>query len=94
MKSAGLPNITSGSLSTKHIYMFGNSNSGNASYNHSGTYGPFEITKLDNPGIYSGEHAFRYHVDFNASRCSSIFGNSTTVQPNSYTVLYIMKIKA
>ena len=30
---------------------------------------------------------------FDASRSSTIYGNSTTVQPASYTVMYIMKIK-
>lgn len=28
---------------------------------------------------------------FNANRCSKIYGNSTTVQPNSYTVRKIIK---
>lgn len=33
------------------------------------------------------------NIGFNASRSNSIYGNSSTVQPNSYTVYYIMKIR-
>lgn len=39
-------------------------------------------TDYDNATIY-----------FDASRCSFIYGNSTTVQPRSYIVYYIMKVK-
>jgi len=34
-----------------------------------------------------------YNVIFNASKSSSIYGASSTVQPNSYAVYYIMRIK-
>ena len=33
------------------------------------------------------------NIGFNASRSNSIYGRSSTVQPNSYTVYYIMKIR-
>ena len=38
--------------------------------------------------------SFGRTVSFRASNSNPIYGNSTTVQPKSYTVLYIMKIKA
>ena len=37
--------------------------------------------------------AMGYNWRFNASRSSRIYGNSSTVQPNSYTVYYIMRIR-
>jgi len=38
-------------------------------------------------GYYGG-------IGFDASRCSSVYRNDiTTVQPRSYTVLYIIKVK-
>ena len=33
------------------------------------------------------------YINFNATRCSSIYGNSNTVQPRSYVVYYIIRIK-
>lgn len=33
-----------------------------------------------------------YYVGFDASRSSMIYGNSLTVQPQTYTVYYIMRI--
>ena len=35
---------------------------------------------------------YRY-INFNATKCSSIYGNSNTVQPRSYVVYYIIRIK-
>lgn len=32
-------------------------------------------------------------TNFDASRCSPIYGNSDTFQPAAYTVYYIMKVK-
>lgn len=34
-----------------------------------------------------------YYAEFNASRSSSIYGNSTTVQPNAYVVYMFKRIK-
>ena len=33
-----------------------------------------------------------YKMGFNAARCSSVYGNSSTVQPRAYIVYYIMRI--
>lgn len=41
-----------------------------------------------------GGGAYGYHgLHFNANNCSWIYGNSNTVQPRSYVVYYIIKIK-
>ncbi len=83
-KSAGLPNIT---IPSGHGLMGWGQNS-------SGTYGAYQIiSKAATHPTGSGNS--RWTADFNAHRCSSIYRDDiTTVQPNSYTVLYIMKIKA
>ena len=42
----------------------------------------------------SGSWGGTSNIGFKASRYNSlIYGNSSTVQPKSYTVLFIMKIK-
>ena len=40
-------------------------------------------------------HAYKdyMYINFNATKCSSIYGNSNTVQPKSYVVYYIIRIK-
>lgn len=77
--AAGLPNIT-GALTGKHVrsYVSGGYTSNSALYrsadasSYTGGYGP-----ETNAG--SAEY-------FDASRCNSIYGNSTTVQPPAYVV--------
>jgi len=77
--------------------------------NITGTWGDAELSNDNDWGFSSGAfrrkwYSFRHdsgngdgsgcwYIDFDASRCSSIYGNSNTVQPSSYTVYYIMKIK-
>ena len=83
-KAAGLPNIKG-----KHTIGYG-------SYRQDTAYGVF----YDN-GLYTDSYAFStapgnpgFWLEFDASRCSSIYRNDvTTVQPASYTVYYIIKIK-
>ena len=36
---------------------------------------------------------YNHDIGFDASRSSKIYGKSTTVQPNSYTVYYIIRMK-
>lgn len=48
-----------------------------ASYN----YGGFNLGSIEE--VYAG---------MDASRCNPIYGNSSTVQPNSYVIYYIIKI--
>lgn len=78
VKSAGLPNIT-GSVSkalTKE---------GTVSY--SGAI----VVNQSSSGRASGSGGGIWGFDFDASRCSSIYGNSTTVQPPALTMKYIIK---
>lgn len=51
--------------------------------------GAFAAQHIDNSGAASTVH--REMISFNASRCSSIYGNSTTVQPPSFA--FIAQIK-
>lgn len=84
VKEAGLPNITGG---------FG-SLTGNGGYMvFQSYYGAFSRRDYfeDGFGAYSaGTHGART-VDFDASLCSPIYGNSTTVQPASVTVRRFIK---
>ena len=80
-KSAGLPNITG--TFTDCGFDWWPSSSGAFYYKKECSRGVHDIAGEKNgPRFY-----------FDASRSSSIYGNSTTVQPASYTVMYIMKIK-
>lgn len=68
--AAGLPNIT-GSIVTPH---------GDVS-------GAFTTVKLSNSDIRGASGSYpRYQDTFNASRSSSIYGKSNTVQPPAYLV--------
>ena len=79
-KEAGLPNIY-GSL-----YVFGGTANNTGAFRWNAFGGLVDGTQ--SVGALTDGHG-----DFDASRCSVIYGNSTTVQPASYTVLFIMKIK-
>lgn len=79
-KDAGLPNITgviSGSYGILHFSASGAFSRNTGCYNHGGT----------NSDNWSDTGLF----DFDASRSSSIYGKSFTVQPSSYTVRYYIK---
>ena len=76
--AAGLPNIT-GSITGQHVrsYLSGNYANNSALYrgtNTSGYTGNYPESTAG-PDLY-----------FDASRCSSIYGSSTTVQPPAYVV--------
>lgn len=81
VKSAGLPNITAN---------FGNVHSGNAGIIVSGA---FEKTATVSYQVSAGSSATFSSNDtnFDASRSSNIYGNSTTVQPDALTTRYIIK---
>lgn len=51
----------------------------------------FTFKQTGNRGYKGGEYGIYGRVNFNASRCSSIYGNSTTVQPPAVTVRYLIK---
>ena len=81
MKAAGLPNIT------------GNFFTDDGEYKGYFT-GAFKwIKNISKNGMDDASSAQSGIGQFNASWSDSIYGNSNTVQPNSYTVMYIMKIK-
>lgn len=80
-QSAGLPNITG----TIHV--------GRSENSYAGAF-----RKPQQTGGYSSHHDARDggYYTFDASRCSSIYGNSTTVTPQNYSVnvfIYAGKIK-
>ena len=83
-KEAGLPNITG---ETKYISE-GCIWSGEAS----GAFNKYSANtsiQINNVAV-SGKH-YGYYFSFDASRCSTIYGNSTTVQPPALTMVYIIK---
>ena len=90
-KDAGLPNISGKAGRSYSEYNKGNTSyanlvSGPFYYNVSEEYGtPNDL------GTGNGD-AIRNHY-FDASRVSSIYGNSTTVQPNTTVANYIIKAK-
>ena len=77
-KDAGLPNIT-GYFTTGSWIQYTSELSG-AFYNNDGSY-----------GIGGNKGDGRLRAYFDASRCSSVYGKSSTVQPPSYTVRYYIK---
>lgn len=83
-KSAGLPNIIG---ETANFFR---------TVETSGPSGAFYDGNLKSPINAKGTSQAAFLTQkFDASRCSSVYKNDcTTVQPASYTVLYIMKIKA
>jgi len=76
-KNPGLPNITGS------ILIFHNGADGAFYPNYISGWTPSTSNMGHNMAIYS----------LDASKSSSIYGNSTTVQPRSYTVYYIIKMK-
>ena len=83
-KDAGLPNIWGNIGNTYQL--------GQYSLYYSAPYsnGAFYLSGSGQPGT-SREDGTSYQIHFNASRCSSIYGASATVQPASYTVRYYIK---
>ncbi len=86
-KSAGLPNITGSAAWAFAGFVSGGTFSGALNFNESAGRTPTLTAGKD-------DNRNKGAITFNASSSNSIYGASSTVQPNSYTVLYIMKIKA
>ena len=85
VKTAGLPNIT-GSWQARRY--------GSDSALLSTPSGAFTITNNGTQGYGTGQagtDVARHLVSFDASLSSSIYGNSTTVQPPAVTMRYIIK---
>lgn len=80
--SAGLPNVKATGLWAEHsgYYRSQDTPTGAAYLYGSSSYIGSSDTDYDNQ-----------RIDFDASRCSSIYGNSTTVQPKSLRILYLIK---
>ena len=81
-KDAGLPNITGTTANSSDLN----------SYPHVFTgafYWSYDDTSARNANDQDGASVAR--IAFDASRCSSIYGNSETVQPASFTVRYYIK---
>ena len=78
--SAGLPNITGeiGSISANNGRVY-----------CSGAFHRYEEVERNSD---SGQDYPNYVYYFDASRSSSVYGNSDTVQPPSYVVYYIMRV--
>lgn len=83
VKSAGLPNITSKSTSFSGVCCWSGSSTPTQ-------IGAIERTATDYRPSSGSVGSFQY-IDFDASRSSSIYGNSTTVQPPAVTMRYIIK---
>ena len=87
-KEAGLPNIT-GSLFPSFeasSYLPGRESGAFSSY-----FVPNEGASNEVPDTSSFVWSRRY--DFSASRSSLVYGRSNTVQPTSYTVYYIIRVR-
>ena len=79
-KSAGLPNITGTTQTNDDTSAVG---------------GAFRVERpfgTDNHAILSYQVVNEYQVSFDASRSNPIYGNSSTVQPNSVTFVYAIKV--
>ena len=82
-KSAGLPNITA---AASEFYCNGDHiNTNGAMYQTSATYD-------DLMGSADLWKQYRVGLGFDASRVNPIYGNSPTVQPNSVTFVYAIKV--
>ena len=57
------------------------------------THGAFYYESGEVYTLGDGNNAGFIYVGLDASRSSSIYGSSNTVQPNAYTVYYIIKFK-
>lgn len=80
---AGLPNITG--IFNSEANVGGDTGSALSA-------GAFYFVRSNRGHLASGIHPYNSDIYFDASRCSSIYGRSETVQPAAYTVYYIMRI--
>ena len=81
-KTAGLPNITGRFLG------YDQNNDSNSEWT-----GAFQIDGLGGKRLSGTGSAYDYEkrTSFNAARCSTVYGSSTTVQPPALTMLPIIK---
>ena len=90
-KSAGLPNITGGITSFNNYWFAAANKQLGALYTNNPTstdqsrYANMTSTVMDSNNRGASQ------VSFDASKSNTLYGLSTTVQPNSFTVRYIIK---
>lgn len=84
VKSAGLPNITGRIDRSVASFAGAVQDVGTGAFSGSGQTDLSARTQSGGVGSY-------FTVNFDASRSSSIYGNSTTVQPPALTMRYIIK---
>lgn len=87
VKTAGVPNIT-GRVGFRKF----NGDTAKVFYNDEGSFA--QGTDIANPSNVIGSGSGSYNLSnltFDASRSSSVYGNSTTVQPPAVTMRYIIK---
>ena len=53
----------------------------------------FELYRYTQFEVSNNNNHYWSAMGFDASRCSTIYGASTTVQPAAYTVYYIIRMK-
>lgn len=88
IKAAGLPNITG----TVQSYIIDNYGSALRAINGSGAFSNSLDSTKTSYGFGLYEHYYnRINVDLNASKSSSIYGSSTTVQPPALTMRFYIK---
>ena len=87
-KAAGLPNIT-GTIAGFNNYYFALANTNVGAF-FTGSFDAHPQANATGANDSSGAKGVAF-VNFDASRSSSIYGNSTTVQPPALTMRYIIK---
>ena len=90
-KSAGLPNITGG-FGANEAYWFARcGNNGALTAQNSFESNDRKYANALSPNSFNENHLGANYVFIDASKSSSVYGNSTTVQPPSFAVKYIIK---
>ena len=84
-KNAGLPNITGGNISSTTDFFLADARADEKNV------GAFILGPYSNFKSYSSGGSARRGA-FDASKSNAIYGKSTTVQPNSITTLFIIKV--
>ena len=90
-KSAGLPNIK-GEFGANEAYWFAKcGNIGALTAKNNMETNDRKYANAINFNVFSENFLGANHVSIDASKSSSVYGNSTTVQPPSFAVKYIIK---
>jgi microcystin-dependent protein len=82
--AAGLPDITG-------VFQLGDTTRSLGMWYGSGSFQPLDTTSGDVAQYNSNHNVTARIMNFKASLSNSIYGNSTTVQPPAFTVIYLIK---